>query len=69
MLKACIHRDCDTLRLRKVIIEIYDEATGDLVDSSRMFAGLFFERRLSKRLKKAVFRANIMLKASKTKLL
>lgn len=39
-----IHRNCDVLRLRKVVIELYDN-NDQLIDRRRMFAGLMFSAR------------------------
>lgn len=40
-----IYRDCDTLRLRKWVIEL-SNGSGDCLDKRRMFGGLFFKLRL-----------------------
>lgn len=57
--QAIIHRDCDTLRLRKVVIELVG-TDGELVDRSRMFAGFRFEKRLARRLRHMKRRAAVM---------
>lgn len=58
---AKIYRSCDTLRLRKVVVEIYNDK-GILLDKTRMFGVIFktprglarlsakIERRLQRRL-------------------
>jgi hypothetical protein len=48
-----VYRDCDSLRLRKIVVEIYS-LKGDLLDRSRMFGGLFLSYRLSKRINRRI---------------
>jgi len=50
-----IHRDCDTLRLRKVVIEVCDDQ-GHVLDRTRMF-GLFLAYRLPRRIERMKKRA------------
>ena len=48
-MKFFAHRDCDDrLRLRKVSLMVCDDE-GNLLDRRRMFAGLFFDKRLARR--------------------
>lgn len=59
-----ITRDCDTWRLRKVLIEVINTEKDEVVDSCRMFAGLRFAQRLARKVKRAKRRAAIMVQAS-----
>ena len=61
-----VRRDCDSWRLRKVVVIIFFMKDGELhlIDRSRMFAGLFFRRRLCRHLRRAAKRANVMIAAS-----
>lgn len=47
-----VYRDCDTLRLRKVVVELYGE-NSNLIDRRRMFGPLlsvaFFKKRLARK--------------------
>ncbi len=45
-----IHRDIDghAFRIRKVVLELFRD-DGTLVDRRRMFAGLFFAKRLARK--------------------
>lgn len=61
-----IYRDCDSLRLRKVVIELYHD--GKLVHKTRMFMRLLprrFERALARRKEWMMDYALIMLEAAK----
>ena len=49
-----VYRDCDTLRLRKWVIEL--RVLGELVDRRRMFGGPFFTKRLKWKLKLMTYR-------------
>lgn len=61
MYKFTVYRDCDTLRLRKVVIEL--TYNGELVDRRRMFAGAMFVRRLKKKKARMMRLAKLMLQA------
>ena len=60
-MKFVVYRDSNTLRLRKIVIEIYSHS-GALLDRSRMFGGLFssvearysLAKRINERLAKRV---------------
>ena len=47
-MKVRVYRDIDTLRLRKLVIEILDD-NGDLLDRTRMFGGLVATKMLGLR--------------------
>ena len=58
-----IYRDWDQrLRLRKVVIECYNDE-GQLLDRARCFAGCFFKHRLRRKLRAMKWRCEIMLGA------
>lgn len=60
-----IYRDCDTLRLRKMVIELFHD--GKLVHRTRMFMPLLkgrFERRVARRQKWMMKHALRMLAAA-----
>lgn len=44
-----IYRNCDTLRPRKVVVELWDE-NGELLDRRRMFGPIFSMKRFKRRL-------------------
>lgn len=48
-----IHRDCDTWRLRKVVIECHGE-DGELIDRRRMFSFPLFnlDKRVARKIKR-----------------
>jgi hypothetical protein len=56
-----IYRNCDTLRLRKLVIELYHH-DGRLIDRRRMFAFPFFNlsRRLTRKMNRMVRLAAIV---------
>lgn len=55
-----VYRDCMVRGWRKVIIELRD-VDGTVLDRTRMFAGLFFEKRLKRRKFKMLKRAPILI--------
>lgn len=62
-----VHRDCDTLRLRKVVLclSIHTEHGEEiLVDRRRMFAGPFFAGRLARKKARMLKLAAKMLEGS-----
>lgn len=62
-MKFHVKRDCDALRLRKVVIECLVD--GELKDKRRMFAWPLFERRLKMKMKRMKKLVEKMLKAEK----
>lgn len=62
MFKFLVYRDCDTLRLRKVVIELTHNER--LVDRRRMFAWPFFAGRLKRKQKRMLRLGAKMLAAS-----
>lgn len=67
MLKWHVYRDCDTLRLRKVVVECWLDGADefDCRDRRRMFAGPFFEWRLARKMKRMRNLVEKMLVAEK----
>lgn len=68
-MRAYVYRDCDArLRLRKVVVEIYDDgANADEHlprDRTRMFAWPFLARRLARRVARMKARCEVMKNAS-----
>lgn len=55
-----VYRDCMVRGLRKVIVELFD-ANGGLIDRTRMFAGVRFEKRLARRKQRMLKRAAILI--------
>ncbi len=69
--KFDVSRDCDNPKLRKVRINLYVDQ-GDLydrVDSTAMFAGPFFARRLARRKERMLKRAKVMLAANEERVI
>lgn len=65
-MKVRVHRNVDTLRLRKVVVELHhdtDDFCCDPIDRTRMFAGPFFAWRLARRIARMKARAAVMLAA------
>jgi len=57
-----VSRDCDTLRLRKVVVELCHE--GNVLDKTRMFGWPLFAKRVEWRKKRMYKMALKMLAAS-----
>lgn len=64
-MKFHVKRDCDTLRLRKVVIECFVDPEVKPRDKRRMFAGPLFELRLKRKMKRMARLVKKMLKAEK----
>ena len=61
-MKVKVYRNCDTIRIRKVVIEIWD---GDqMLDRRRMFMFGRFEKRLARKIKRMKALCEKMLAAS-----
>ena len=49
-MKVKVYRNVDTLRLRKWVVELWDG--NDMLDRRRLFGGLFFAKRLARKVKR-----------------
>ena len=66
-----VKRDCDTFRLRKIVIEIYSQNGGYLLDRTRMFGVIFnteksrerLRRKINRRIARRVLKAQVFEKA------
>lgn len=66
-LKWHVYRDCDTIRLRKVVVECWLDGAEefDPRDKRRMFAWPFFEFRVKRKMKRMAKLVEKMLIAEK----
>lgn len=64
MFRFVVYRDCDTLRVRKVVIELYHNDR--LVDRRRMFAFPLFTKRLKRKQRRMLKLGAVMVGGSWT---